>query len=214
MRVMRLRSNLIPQSLKSRHIGLTTVFCDGHQSLPSSTTEQDNAAEETNLNVNLVKTFINRNPRNLERLALAHKDIGWGRGRHHVSTNFPKREYYHRICLERTNQHTHAWLEHYAGNKVAEASTKDWKVRKHLYKTVDVSASACVASVLMEKCIRSGFSCAQWFPLKSTEGSEVMATFRDTIQKTGFVLEEPVQVTFRRKLPHHKRYGPSPPKQV
>jgi len=36
------------------------------------------------------KTFVNRNPRNLEQMALAVKDRGWG-------TAWPSRQYYHRF---------------------------------------------------------------------------------------------------------------------
>lgn len=36
------------------------------------------------------KTFVNRNPRNLEQMALAVKDRGW-------ATVWPSRQYYHRF---------------------------------------------------------------------------------------------------------------------
>jgi len=105
---------------------------------------------ESNEDIKPAKTFINRNTRSLERFALAHKDQGWGRGRtKHELANVPKRSYYHRyssfwwftqrknvlsvvflllhrICLERTNAHTHAFLQHYSGKEVITASTTEW----------------------------------------------------------------------------------------
>jgi len=54
---------------------------------------------EINSNQEIVplKTFINRNPRNLERLALANKDVGWGlAGGNPTAQDYPRRNYYHR----------------------------------------------------------------------------------------------------------------------
>lgn len=44
-------------------------------------------------NEDINKTFVNRNPRNLEQMALAVKDRGW-------ATVWPSRQYYHRfVCI-------------------------------------------------------------------------------------------------------------------
>lgn len=52
-------------------------------------------APEINQNEDIDRTFVNRNPRNLEQMAIAVKDRGW-------ATVWPKREYYHRcayVCV-------------------------------------------------------------------------------------------------------------------
>ncbi|TMS17260.1 39S ribosomal protein L18, mitochondrial [Larimichthys crocea] len=46
-------------------------------------------------------TFVNRNPRNLEQMALAVKDRGW-------KTTWPRREFYHRLEFSRSQHHVTA----------------------------------------------------------------------------------------------------------
>ncbi|XP_023379217.1 large ribosomal subunit protein uL18m isoform X3 [Pteropus medius] len=60
--------------------------------------------------------FINRNPRNLELLALARKERGWG-------TVWPSREFWHRLRVIRTQHHIEAVVEHRNGQVVVSAST-------------------------------------------------------------------------------------------
>lgn len=65
--------------------------------LPSSVRSWSGAAAdpapEINQNEDVNETFVNRNPRNLEQMAIAVKDRGW-------VTVWPKREYYHRcVCV-------------------------------------------------------------------------------------------------------------------
>lgn len=59
----------------------------------SQTTPQPEASADGNEAVN--PTFVNRNPRNLEQMALAVKERGW-------KTTWPHREFYHR-CVSRPN---------------------------------------------------------------------------------------------------------------
>lgn len=54
--------------------------------LSQAASQPEPCAEE---NESVSPTFVNRNPRNLEQMALAVKDRGW-------STVWPHREFYHR----------------------------------------------------------------------------------------------------------------------
>ncbi|XP_036104714.1 39S ribosomal protein L18, mitochondrial isoform X2 [Molossus molossus] len=60
--------------------------------------------------------FTNRNPRNLELLAVARKERGWG-------TVWPSREFWHRLRVIRTQHHIEALVEHRSGQVVVSAST-------------------------------------------------------------------------------------------
>ncbi|XP_069454957.1 large ribosomal subunit protein uL18m isoform X2 [Ovis canadensis] len=62
--------------------------------------------------------FTNRNPRNLELLAVARKERGWG-------TVWPSREFWHRLRVIRSQHHIEAIVEHRNGQVVVSASTHE-----------------------------------------------------------------------------------------
>ncbi|XP_065787095.1 large ribosomal subunit protein uL18m isoform X2 [Muntiacus reevesi] len=62
--------------------------------------------------------FTNRNPRNLELLAVARKERGWG-------TVWPSREFWHRLRVIRSQHHIEALVEHRNGQVVVSASTHE-----------------------------------------------------------------------------------------
>ncbi|XP_002120895.2 large ribosomal subunit protein uL18m-like [Ciona intestinalis] len=163
------------------------------------------------------KTFINRNPRNLERLALAHKDQGWGKGiPDRPATNWPTGSYHHRILFEVSGKHTYASLLHYHGNQVVAVSTREWSIQKMLYKGNDVSACYNIGTIFAERCIRAGISCASWtIPQNIVDNSDRIKSFCTAVVETGFVLEEPDQISFKSfQPPHVEKKGPRPPKTV
>lgn len=55
-----------------------------------------------------------------------------------------------------SNRHIHAYVEHYSGNKVISASTKEWAIKKCLKSTVDSGAAKLVGTVLAQRCLESG----------------------------------------------------------
>ncbi|XP_036914371.1 39S ribosomal protein L18, mitochondrial isoform X2 [Sturnira hondurensis] len=62
--------------------------------------------------------FTNRNPRNLELLAVARKERGW-------RTVWPSREFWHRLRVIRTQHHVEALVERPNGQAVVSASTHE-----------------------------------------------------------------------------------------
>uniref|UniRef100_H2YC30 Large ribosomal subunit protein uL18m n=1 Tax=Ciona savignyi TaxID=51511 RepID=H2YC30_CIOSA len=169
---------------------------------------------KSNQNATPLRTFLNKNPRNLERMALAHKDEGWGnRTPETAATNWPAFPHYHRIILERTGKHTYATLLHYHGRRVIEVSTREWSIQQQIYKGNDVCTCYNVGRVFVERCIRSGISCAAWtIPNNITDGSQSITAFREALTSSGFVLKEPDQISFRSyQPPHMKREGPEAP---
>nr|XP_009938677.1 PREDICTED: 39S ribosomal protein L18, mitochondrial [Opisthocomus hoazin] len=73
---------------------------------PSTEGEVDTSENEV-----VAPDFTNRNPRNLELLALARKERGW-------KTTWPKREFWHRLRLERTQHYAEAFVERCDGDVV------------------------------------------------------------------------------------------------
>ncbi|XP_023704109.1 39S ribosomal protein L18, mitochondrial isoform X2 [Cryptotermes secundus] len=71
--------------------------------------------------------FYNRNPRNLERLRIAYKPIGY-----HLEA--PGREFWHKLLLEQSSRHVTAKIVHHSGLEVITASTKEWALKKFLYR--------------------------------------------------------------------------------
>jgi len=179
----------------------------------SSSIEQPSESPAVaNEDIKVKEVFVNRNPRNLERLSLAPKDRGWGNGLAYTpGSNFPNREYYHRIYVDKTNSNVTAYLEHYLGRVVFSVSTEDWKIRQHLYKGNDVAACKNIGKLLAERCIRAGISCAHWsMPEEVTETSSTIKAVYDAITETGFALEEPEAINLGHKLPHRHPKGPKP----
>ncbi|XP_039077327.1 39S ribosomal protein L18, mitochondrial isoform X3 [Hyaena hyaena] len=68
--------------------------------------------------------FTNRNPRNLELLAVARKERGWG-------TAWPSREFWHRLRVIKTQHHVDALVEHRSGQVVVSASTHEAPTECH-----------------------------------------------------------------------------------
>ncbi|XP_036621976.1 39S ribosomal protein L18, mitochondrial isoform X2 [Trichosurus vulpecula] len=98
----------------------------GFRLAPLITSPNPAAAPEgdTKENEAIAPEFTNRNPRNLERLALARKERGWG-------TVWPPRAYWHRLRVQRTQHHIEAFVEHHDGNVVVSASTREATTECH-----------------------------------------------------------------------------------
>lgn len=131
--------------------------------------------------------FANRNPRNLERLALAVKDRGWG-------TVWPTRQYWHRLRLERSGHHVTATVEHCNGNIVLCASTQEWAVKKHLYSTKDAMACENVGRILAQRCLEAGLHFMLFREIPWVFRSESVQRFRNAMTEGGIVLTEPRRI--------------------
>ncbi|KAG8123671.1 hypothetical protein E2320_018992 [Naja naja] len=106
---------------------------------------------DTRENEIVAPEFTNRNPLNLERLAIARKDLGW-------KTSWPKRDYWYRLRFEKTQKHVKGYIEHCSGHIVVSASTHEWAIKKHLYKTTGVAACENVGRVLAQRCLEAGIN--------------------------------------------------------
>ena len=64
--------------------------------------------------------------------------------------------------LEFSTRHISAYINHNSGLKVVEASTKEFCISQHLYKSCDESAACNVARVLAHRCKQSGLNRVMW----------------------------------------------------
>ncbi|NXU88514.1 RM18 protein, partial [Xiphorhynchus elegans] len=106
---------------------------------------------DTNENEVVAPDFTNRNPRNLEQLGLARKERGW-------KTTWPKREFWHRLRLERTQHYVEAFVERCNGDVVVSASTREWAIKRHLYSPKGVAACKNLGRVMAQRCLEAGIN--------------------------------------------------------
>ncbi|KFV39083.1 hypothetical protein N341_00219, partial [Tyto alba] len=106
---------------------------------------------DTSENEVVAPEFTNRNPRNLEQLALARKERGW-------KTTWPKREFWHRLRFERTQHYVEAFVERCNGDVVVSASTREWAIKRHLYSPKGVSACKNLGRVMAQRCLEAGIN--------------------------------------------------------
>ncbi|XP_038555454.1 39S ribosomal protein L18, mitochondrial [Micropterus salmoides] len=149
----------------------------------SQAASQPEPSAEDNEAVN--PTFINRNPRNLEQMALAVKDRGW-------KTTWPHREFYHRLEFSRTQHHVTAQVFSSSSPvPVVSCSTKEWAVKKELASTSCVAACQAVGEVLAHRCQQAGITRMVYRAIPWTYRSDAVQSFRAAMKEGGITLSEP-----------------------
>uniref|UniRef100_A0A8D0L3K1 Large ribosomal subunit protein uL18m n=1 Tax=Sphenodon punctatus TaxID=8508 RepID=A0A8D0L3K1_SPHPU len=138
---------------------------------------------DTNENEMVAPDFTNRNPCNLERLALARKERGW-------KTTWPRREFWNRLRIERTLRHVTAYVEHCSGHIVVTASTREWAIRKHLYSTAGVAACENIGRVLAQRCLEAGINFVDFMPVPWEGDSDSLQRFQNAVMDVGVVIGE------------------------
>ncbi|XP_020781065.1 39S ribosomal protein L18, mitochondrial [Boleophthalmus pectinirostris] len=130
-------------------------------------------------------TFVNRNPRNLEQMALAVKDRGW-------KTIWPHKEFYHRLVFSRTQHHVTAEVfSHSSPDPVLTCSTKEWALKRELPSTNCVAACQAVGEVLAQRCRQAGITRMVYREIPWSYRSDAVQCFRKSMQEGGIVLSEP-----------------------
>ncbi|XP_071448515.1 large ribosomal subunit protein uL18m [Hetaerina americana] len=132
----------------------------------------------------VLPSLVNRNPRNLERIRVAYKPKGY-----HVDK--PGRDFWHKLVLTPSGRHITARVVHYTGSTVVSASSNEWCIRKHLYRTNDASAYVNVARVLSQRCLESGVIEMKTEYTKELPKTEKLASFFEVMEKNGIMLSEP-----------------------
>ncbi|XP_002738804.1 large ribosomal subunit protein uL18m-like [Saccoglossus kowalevskii] len=160
-------------------------------------------------NDEVTKNFVNRNPRNLERMALQHKDKGW-------KLSHPRKDYWHKLILVKTNRHVSAYVEHITGHVPVSASSKEWAIKKYLYSCGDVVAVYNVGRVLAQRCLQAGIGHVHWHVTPQFFNTEKTQKFVEAMKEGGVVLNEPKSIfDFREPIEYFPDidHDPTPPKR-
>ncbi|KAL1501448.1 hypothetical protein ABEB36_006765 [Hypothenemus hampei] len=137
-------------------------------------------------NTNLPSVFVNRNPRNLERMRIGYRPDGY-----HVEKPL-KYNYWHKLFLSISTRHVTASINHFENGEVLKASTKEWCIKKYLYKGNDTAAYINLGRVLGMRCLQSGLteiSC----DIEQLNPEGKIALFLKAVQDSGVQLKEPPQ---------------------
>ncbi|KAG7458514.1 hypothetical protein MATL_G00220950 [Megalops atlanticus] len=140
---------------------------------------------EADDNEHISKKFVNRNPRNLEQMALAVKDRGW-------STVWPSRQCHHRLVFSRSQHHVTA--EVFSPGSVApvlSCSTREWAVKRELGPTRAVAACQAVGEVLAQRCREAGLLRVTFRAIPWQFRSQAVQKFRTAMKEGGVILSEP-----------------------
>ncbi|KAL4641719.1 39S ribosomal protein L18, mitochondrial [Arapaima gigas] len=140
---------------------------------------------QLNENEDISKEFVNRNPRNLEQMALARKDRGW-------ETVWPSNHCYHRLVYSRSQHYITAEIfAPHSSTPVLSCSTQEWALKKELHSTRTVAASQAVGEVLAQRCREAGLLRLTFRVLPWTFRSESVKKFRMALKEGGIKLSEP-----------------------
>ncbi|XP_074780886.1 large ribosomal subunit protein uL18m isoform X2 [Athene noctua] len=176
---------------RARHSGERFPLPLGPKGLRlASTTASIKTETEVDTSENEVVSpdFTNRNPRNLEQLALARKERGW-------KTTWPKREFWHRLRLERTQHYVEAFVERSNGDVVVSASTQEWAIKKHLYSPKGVTACKNLGRVMARRCLEAGINFVNFKAIIPWEyRCDSIQEFKKAVEEGGVVLCEPRRI--------------------
>ena len=64
--------------------------------------------------------------------------------------------------LDISLRHVTAYVNHNSGIKVIEASTKEFRISRHLHKTSDVAAAFNIGRVIALRCRETGLNRVMW----------------------------------------------------
>lgn len=96
-----------------------------------------------------------------------------------------------RLDLEASGRHITAKILHHIDGPIITASTQEWAIKKHLFKTTDTSAYVNLARVLAQRCLEFGVTHVRC-DIQGAEGGKIEA-FLNTLSSEGLVLSEPDQ---------------------
>lgn len=126
--------------------------------------------------------MTNRNPRNLEKLRIGYKPDGY-----HLEK--PGRSFWHKLEVNVSGRYISADVKHFENGSVISASTSEWAIKKHLYKTKDTAAFINLGRVLAHRCHQAGIT-EMVCNVEAVAGGK-LDKFLKTVEENGVVLKEP-----------------------
>ncbi|CAK9829747.1 39S ribosomal protein L18, mitochondrial [Anthophora retusa] len=128
------------------------------------------------------KEIRNRNPRNLERLRIARKPIGY-------ALDVGGGPYWHKLNINCSQRYITAEIYHFENGPVITASTQEWGLKKQLYSTTDTTAYKFLGRVLAQRCLESGIS--EIYVQDSIITGNKIQLLLDEMSEHGIYLQEP-----------------------
>merc|ERR1711988_1405071 len=125
----------------------------------------------------------NKNPMNLEKMLIGKKPRGW-------DLENRSRNYWNKLELEISNNHTTAVVTHWTGRVVAKASTQEWSIRQFLYNLTDQAALKVVGQVISQMCLETGVNEVHLEVSQEDREKEKMVKFIEVIESSGLSLKE------------------------
>ncbi|XP_033227485.1 39S ribosomal protein L18, mitochondrial [Belonocnema kinseyi] len=135
----------------------------------------------------------NRNPRNLELLRIARKPVGW-------TLEKPGRQYWHRLVLTKSSRYVTLEVHHFENGPVISASTKEWALKKQLYKPSDSAAYINLGRLMAQRCLESGITSV--VPVPNENKNNKINLLLNELKNSGMILREPI--TFSTPAPWNK----------
>ncbi|CAK9820368.1 39S ribosomal protein L18, mitochondrial [Anthophora plagiata] len=128
------------------------------------------------------KEIRNRNPRNLERLRIARKPIGY-------ALDTRELQYWHKLNIIRSQRYITAEIYHFENGPVISASSHEWGLKKQLYSTIDSVAYKFVGHTLAQRCLESGIS--EIYVEDAIITGNKVKLLLDEMTENGIYLQEP-----------------------
>ncbi|XP_060554575.1 large ribosomal subunit protein uL18m-like [Ruditapes philippinarum] len=138
-----------------------------------------------NKNIEVNPLFTNRNPRALEQMGLEPKRKGW-------KFQAPRKDFYHRLVYD--SKKTKAYIEHWKGKIVLEASSSEPNVLKYLYNAQDVSANRNIGHLLARRMLEAGITRVFYEAEADDATSLKRAAFLQALKENEIELSEPDEV--------------------
>ncbi|XP_047538553.1 39S ribosomal protein L18, mitochondrial [Vanessa atalanta] len=129
-------------------------------------------------------TFVNRNPRNLERMRIARKPDGY-----HLER--PGRVFWHKLMITPTNRTVKAEVIHFVNGSVIEAKTSELALRNQLYSMTDTCAYINLGRVFAQRCLECGIT-EMACDIESKKGSKIDKFLNEVVKGGIKLVEEPV----------------------
>lgn len=136
--------------------------------------------------INNCKQIRNRNPRNLERLRIARKPVGY-------KLEKPGFSFWHKLNVEPTQRFVTAEIIHFENGPIITVSSKEWGLKTQLYSTNDATAYKFVGHVLAQRCLECGIS--EILVDRSMITGNKMQSLVNVLSENGITLEEPAVYT-------------------
>ncbi|XP_054012135.1 39S ribosomal protein L18, mitochondrial [Hylaeus anthracinus] len=134
------------------------------------------------------KEIRNRNPRNLERLRIARKPIGY-------SLEKPGFSYWHKFILNISQRYISAEVHHFENGPVITVSSQENGIKSQLYSTNDASAYINVGRIFAQRCLECGIT--ELYVNEDDISGEKINLLLKEVEKGGISLQEPPRYVHR-----------------